>query len=128
MGNVLVWADIPVVDLARASAFYAHVTGEPVLTMPDTGDTVAVIGNPNSADPPMFSADLYVGGTPLASGGVTIYFNTNGDLDGMLARVVEVGGEIVQEKQFMGPMVGWIAFFKDTEGNRIGLQEPGEAA
>jgi predicted enzyme related to lactoylglutathione lyase len=126
MSSVLVWADIPVVDLARASKFYEHVTGQPVLVMPETGDSVAVIGDPADGKPPMFSADLYVGGTPLAEGGLTIYFGTSGDLDGTLARVLEAGGEILQEKQNMGPMVGWIAFFKDTEGNRIGLQQPAE--
>ena len=33
---------------------------------------------------------------------------------------------MLQEKKFMGDMVGWIAFIEDTEGNRIGLQQPGE--
>ena len=69
------------------------------------------------------SADLYVGGTP-SKDGCTVYLNTNGDLDGMLARVVEAGGTVLQEKQDMGEMVGWIAFFEDSEGNRIGLQQP----
>jgi predicted enzyme related to lactoylglutathione lyase len=27
MANVVVWADIPVVDLERAGAFYAHLLG-----------------------------------------------------------------------------------------------------
>jgi len=43
----------------------------------------------------------------------------------MTARVVEAGGTVVQEPQFMGDMVGWIAFFIDSEGNRIGIQQPG---
>jgi predicted enzyme related to lactoylglutathione lyase len=126
MGNIVVWADIPVADLARASKFYEHVTGQPVLVMPETGDTVAVIGDPVS-NTSLVSADLYVGGTPLAEGGTTIYLTTGGDIDGMLARVSDAGGEVVQDKQFMGPMVGWIAFFKDSEGNRIGLQQPSGA-
>lgn len=126
MSNVVVWADIPVVDLARASKFYEHVTGQSVLTMPETGDSVAVIGDPVS-NTSLVSADLYVGGTPLAEGGTTIYLTTGGDIDGMLARVREAGGEVLQEKQSMGAMVGWIAFIRDTEGNRIGLQQPSGA-
>jgi predicted enzyme related to lactoylglutathione lyase len=47
-------------------------------------------------------------------------------MDGMLARVVEAGGEIERAKAFMGPMVGWIATFIDSEGNRIGLQQSGD--
>jgi predicted enzyme related to lactoylglutathione lyase len=43
----------------------------------------------------------------------------------MLARVEEAGGPILQPKEFMGEMVGGIAFVVDTEGNRIGIQQPG---
>jgi len=125
MGNVIIWADIPVVDLQRAKEFYAHVTGEEVIQFPGMDD-VAVIGNPGApGGEPVISADLYVGGKP-SKDGATIYLNPNGDIDGLLARVVEAGGEIERPKAFMGPMVGWIATFFDTEGNRIGAQQPGD--
>ena len=69
------------------------------------------------------SADLYVGGTP-STDGPTIYLSANGDMAGMVARAVEAGGEVLRESAFMGDMAGWIAFIKDSEGNRIGLQQP----
>ena len=69
MRDIVVWADIPVSDMQRASAFYASVTGEPVVVMPGTNDTVAVIGAPDSR----VSADLYLGGTPSHEG-PTVYF------------------------------------------------------
>ena len=123
MEHVLIWADIPVTDLPRAMKFYGHVTGEEIVQFPGMDD-VAVIGNPSSGKA-VISADLYVGGTPSKSG-PTIYFNTRGDIDAMLARVVEAGGEIERPKTFNGPMIGWTATFFDSEGNRIGLQQPGE--
>ncbi len=43
----------------------------------------------------------------------------------MLKRAVEAGGAILMEKMYM-EMAGWMAFIKDTEGNRIGLHQPGE--
>jgi predicted enzyme related to lactoylglutathione lyase len=105
--------------------FYGKVTGEQIMQFPGMDD-VAVIGNPPEGEDQMtVSADLYVGGTP-SKDGPTIYLNTHGDMDGMLARVVEAGGVIAGEKAFMGPMVGWIATFIDSEGNRIGLQQPGD--
>lgn len=122
MGDIIVWADIPVTDLARAAAFYEHVTRQKVVVMPGMSD-VAVIGSPGSDEGPVVSADLYVGGKPSADG-PTIYLGANGDIDGMLARVVEAGGEVLQAKADMGPMVGWIAFIRDSEGNRIGIQQP----
>jgi uncharacterized protein len=122
MSNVIIWADIPATDLDRAIAFYAHVTGEPVVKM-EGGFDVAVIGAPKPGEPVMASADIYLGGTPSVDG-PTIYINPNGDIDATLARVREAGGEVLQKKQFMGDVVGWIAYFKDSEGNKVGLQLP----
>jgi predicted enzyme related to lactoylglutathione lyase len=121
MKDIIVWADIPVSDMKRAAAFYSHVTGEVVGMMPGSGDSVAVIGNPDSR----VSADLHLGGTP-SHDGPTVYLGTGGDIDAMLERVVEAGGKVLDPKEFMGDMVGWIAFVEDTEGNRIGLQQPTE--
>jgi predicted enzyme related to lactoylglutathione lyase len=121
MSNIVVWADIPVRDLARASAFYEKVTGLSVALMPGSLD-VAVINPPGTPDAPVVSADLYVGGAPRHDG-PTIYLSSGGDIDGMLARVVEAGGTILQPKEHMGEMIGWIAFIEDTEGNRIGIQQ-----
>lgn len=123
MANIIVWADIPVTDMPRAMKFYGHVTGFPVQLMPGSDDTVALLGGPEGADGgPVVSADLYLGGTP-SHDGATIYLGSGGDIDGMIARVVEAGGKIMAEKQFMGDMIGWIAFFEDSEGNRIGIEQ-----
>ena len=131
--NDIVWADIPVSDMDRASKFYAHVLGKPVGGMPGM-EGIALIGMTPPAEgveiPPqemerIVSVDLYLGGTPSTTG-ATIYFSSYGDINGMVARVREAGGEVLEEPQFRGPMVGWVAFFRDTEGNRIGIQQPGE--
>ena len=123
MANVIVWTDIPVTDLKRASKFYAHVTGLSVDIMPGSNDTVALIGAPGEVSgDQVVSADLYLGGTP-SHDGPTVYFGAGGDIDGMAARVVEAGGKILQEKQFMGDMIGWLVFFEDTEGNRVGIEQ-----
>lgn len=121
MGDIVVWADIPVADMTRAIAFYAKLTNKPVMQMPGMGD-VAVIGDP-ATDGSLVSADLYLGGKPTHDGS-TVYFGTDGDIDGMIARAVDAGGTVLQDKQDMGAQVGWIAFIEDTEGNRIGLQQP----
>ncbi len=103
--------------------FYSHVIGKPVVPMPGMEDQVASF-------PPVedgafeVSADISAGGTPSLDG-ITAYLGGNGDIDGMIERVKEAGGRIIQEKQFMGEMVGWIVFFEDSEGNRVGIQQPG---
>ena len=70
------------------------------------------------------SADLSPG-KPGVDGPVP-YLGSGGDIEAMVARVREAGGEVLQDPQFMGPMVGWIAFFIDSEGNKSGIQQPAE--
>jgi uncharacterized protein len=125
MPDIIVWADIPVTDMKRAMEFYQLVTQQPVIPMPETNETVAVLGQSAEGEGPLVSADLYLGGKPGAEG-VTVYLSAMGDIDGMLARVVEAGGTVAAEKKYMGPMVGWVAFVIDTEGNRLGIQQPGD--
>ncbi len=132
MANIIVWADIPATDLVRASKFYAHVLSVPVTQMPGM-EGIALPGAPSEpgaqpSDDMTVAFDLYVGDRSPSMDGPTVYLGAMGDIDGMIARVRGAGGEILQEKRFMGPMVGWVAFFKDSEGNRIGIQQPGDGS
>ena len=131
MQDIIVWTDIPATDLDRASKFYTHVLGMPVAQVPGI-EGIALPGTPpDEGAPPSgemsVAFDLYTGGTPSMDG-PTVYLSSLGDIDGMIARVKEAGGEILDEKAFMGPMIGWLAFFKDSEGNRIGIQQPGDGS
>jgi len=123
VSDIVVWADIPVIDMERAMEFYGHVTGKLVKMMPGTNDSVAVIGNPDEGR--KVSADLYLGGTP-SHDGARVFLGSNGDIDAMLARVPEAGGTVIKPKEFMGEMVGWVAWVEDSEGNLIGIQQPAE--
>jgi predicted enzyme related to lactoylglutathione lyase len=124
MSNVIVWADIPVVDLERARKFYAHVLGNEIQMMPGS-DAVALLMPLGTGSPDDVSGDLVQDSdTPSKTHGSTVYLNSNGDISGMLARVVEAGGSVLSEPVNMGEMVGWIAFFEDSEGNRVGLHQP----
>lgn len=71
-----------------------------------------------------------VGGTLIDSGGFhkpsltdgpLIYLNGNPDVDIVLSRVVAAGGKIIQPKKEISPEYGYMAFFEDTEGNRMAL-------
>ena len=127
MANVIVWADIPVLDLKRARAFYAHLLGTPVDLMEGTED-VALLMSPGEGDPMDVSADLAPGRpAPLETPGVTIYLSSRGDIDGMLSRAVEAGGKILEGKMH-ADRIGWMAYIQDTEGNRIGIHEPDKPA
>ena len=58
---------------------------------------------------------------PSGFAGVLIYFTAHsGDVATELERAVKAGGKKLQDKKAIGEY-GYVAFFEDSEGNRIGL-------
>ncbi len=55
--------------------------------------------------------------------GPLVYLNGGLDLSVPLSKVEPLGGQILQDKTDIGEH-GFIAFFKDTEGNKVGLHSP----
>jgi len=53
--------------------------------------------------------------------GPAIYLDGGDDLASPLSRVEPAGGKIVVEKTRISPEIGYMAFFEDSEGNRIGM-------
>ncbi len=119
----LVWADVPVKDIDRAVRFYSHVLGMPLDVPPDFGGGVALVRGVEGPSIDLVQDDP---SKPTTDRGTTIYLSSNGDIDGMIARVEEAGGRILGQKQLMGDVIGWLAYFEDTEGNRIGIHEPAQ--
>lgn len=63
------------------------------------------------------------GYTPSAEGSI-IYLNAGADLSDALGRVEAAGGLVVAPKTGIGEN-GYVAFFLDTEGNKVGLHSMG---
>ena len=124
MANTIVWADIPVTDMDRARAFYAAVLQAEVPLMDGaSGDVALLPGEEGSV-----SGDLARGENQKpGAGGCTIYLDSGGDPEGMIERAVAAGGQQVMPVTDMGPMVGSIGFFLDSEGNRIGVHKPAQS-
>jgi predicted enzyme related to lactoylglutathione lyase len=53
--------------------------------------------------------------------GVAIYLNANPNIQDVIDRIEPAGGKIVIPKTQISPEVGYMAFFMDTEGNRLAL-------
>jgi predicted enzyme related to lactoylglutathione lyase len=118
MENAVVWFDIPVTDMARAKKFYSTIFAAEFAEMPGSSGTVVFF----PMDPDSVGGDLALGENQVPSTqGCTVYLNGGEDLSLVLDRVEPAGGKILTPKSFMGDMVGNIAYFLDTEGNRIGL-------
>ena len=114
--NRVVWLDIPVVDLDRAVTFYGGVL-DCELTVDTYGDMrFAVIAHDKGnggclvPNPDEVAADR----------GMLVYFNVDGRLQDAVAKVTELGGEVMQAVHSLGPH-GFRAVIRDSEGNRLAL-------
>jgi predicted enzyme related to lactoylglutathione lyase len=119
MKHLVNWLEIPVSDMGRAKKFYSSILQAELMEM-DLGN------NKYSLFP---TEDRYNSGA-LAQGeyykpsadGITIYLDGGEDLNQILTRVGNAGGQVILEKTFLSKEAGYIGLFIDTEGNRIGVQ------
>jgi uncharacterized protein len=129
MDNMVVWADIPVTDLERAMKFYGAVLQHEFVTVPGMeGISLPAPDQPPGEAPPAgpmpVAFDLVASTDHRPStDGCTIYLNADDGPEAMLERAAEAGGDILAPVADMGEMVGFVGFFRDSEGNRIGIHK-----
>lgn len=113
------WFEIPVADFERAREFYATILDfdMPVNRMGErrmgffTHKPGAGIGGAIVED-----ADM----RPSPDGSL-VYLNGGADLTGVLVRIESAGGKIEIGKHLIKPGLGYVAVFRDSEGNRVAL-------
>ena len=117
MNNFVVWFDIPVKNLERAMKFYSKVMSV---------ELKSIEAGPNKQANFPFAPSVASGslkenkdGAPNPAG-TMVYLNGGEDLSVPLARVEAAGGTIVKNKTPIGAN-GFMAVFKDTEGNHVAL-------
>ena len=113
------WFEIPTADMERAIQFYETVfdcelsrntMGKfDMAWFPWTDDMQGAGGS-------LVYHEMY---TPSQKG-TLVYFSSE-DIDTELSRVKDAGGTVLREKTEISPDIGFMAFFTDTEGNRIAL-------
>ena len=118
--NSLNWFEIPVKDMARAKHFYQVSFGIHMHEANLMNMQMAMF--PSEPGSGKASGALVKGSqhTP-STDGVLVYLNANPDLQRVLDRVSGEGGQVIMQKTLVTEEIGYMAFFIDTEGNRIGL-------
>jgi predicted enzyme related to lactoylglutathione lyase len=118
MDHLSNWLEIPVVDMKRAKKFYADLLRVRLNEMQMGGNDYALIELEDRFNTGcLVKGDGYV---PCMQG-VVVYLNGGDDLSTVLARVATAGGKVLLKKTFLSKEAGHIAYFVDTEGNKIGL-------
>jgi predicted enzyme related to lactoylglutathione lyase len=116
--NPIVYVEIPVTDLGRASRFYEEVFQFSLESTTVDGYPMALFpAAPGSsgASGALVKGDVYI---PSKSGPI-VYFGTE-NISHALQRVRKAGGKVLYpEKRLDG--LGSVAEFEDSEGNRIAL-------
>ena len=122
MSGRVVHFEIPFDDGDRARSFYRDLFGWQVMEMPDMGYTLVMSGP--SGDQGPTEAGFINGGMMQREAPFTapIVVLDVDNLEEALKAVAEAGGTTVSERQPVGEM-GFSAYFKDTEGNLVGLWE-----
>lgn len=120
--NVINWFEIPVLNTERAKKFYEFLFGIEMQTREMNGMEMTFF----PMDPLMKSGKVsgaLVKGEHMvpSKAGTLIYLNANPSIQLIEDKVEAAGGKIVQPKMLISEEVGYLAFFIDTEGNRLAL-------
>jgi predicted enzyme related to lactoylglutathione lyase len=120
MSGRVVHFEIPYDEQERASAFYSEAFGWTLAPMPDMHYVLATTG-PSDQGPPsepgFINGGLLQRGLPV--GGPVLVVDVE-DVEAALEQIEKLGGTTVAAKQAVGDM-GFSAYFKDPEGNLLGL-------
>ncbi len=121
MANALNWFEIPATDHDRAVKFYSTVLGLDLQPMEMMGIKMAFLSN----DPGEVGGSICTGeGYKPSVDGAVVYLNGGEDLSSPLSRVENAGGKVVVPKTKISDEIGYMAFFMDTEGNKMALHSP----
>ncbi len=120
MTGRVVHFEIPFEDRERASGFYADAFGWQLNSLPEMGYVLATTG-PSDQGPPsepgFINGGMLERGAPV--GGPVLVIDVE-DIATALETIEKLGGTTVSTKQAVGEM-GFSAYFKDSEGNLMGL-------
>ena len=121
MSGRVVHFEVPFDDGDRARSFYKAAFGWQVMEMPDMGYTIVMSGPSDDNGPT--EAGFINGGMlsrdQAATPGPVIVVDVD-SIDQSLEKIGGLGGSTVVGKTPVGDM-GFAAYFKDPEGNVIGL-------
>ncbi len=118
--NILNWFEIAASDIARAKKFYEEVFSVKMQQQENMGMQMAFF--PGEGANGKVAGALVQGPMHKPSGdGAVIYLNANPDLGTALSKIEKAGGKVLMPKTDIGNKMGHMAFFLDTEGNKVGL-------
>jgi uncharacterized protein len=116
--KTVAWFEIPSVDFDRAVRFYEAALDVKLNRQEVGGQPIAIFGY---EEPATGGAIVHSQSMTPSDDGVLLYLNAQPSVDATLARVEKAGGKTDGPVIRLPQDIGYIAFFRDSEGNRLGL-------
>ena len=120
MKNSVNWVEIPVLNFESAKEFYSRIFDYEMYEEFMAGLRMGFL--------PMDRESQGVGGAIVQGNdyipskfGSKIFLNGGENLQSVLDRVIESGGDIIKQKTKISDEIGYFACFEDTEGNHVYL-------
>ena len=119
--NSINWFEIPAKDINRAKQFYETIFNIQMSEMTEMMGMkmVGFPGTPGSGkvNGALVQSEVH---TPMMDGCV-LYLNANPNIQEVIDRIETAGGNVVMPPTQISPDIGYMAFFVDTEGNKMAL-------
>ena len=116
--DALNWFELYVNDFDRAKRFYESALQTSLQTFDMEKCRMGMF--PHEQGGGVGGSITKMDGISPGLGGTLVYLNVEGDLDAVLKRIPSAGGSVLKPRTSIGQH-GFIAVFKDTEGNSVGL-------
>ncbi len=117
MKNTLNWFEIPVAHMERAVAFYETLFHSKLKREVIVGVDNAIFPAEQGSVTGSLVADPHRSPSPQ---GTLVYLDATGSMESIVSRIEPAGGKLLSPIAPIGPF-GFIATFRDTEGNIVGL-------
>lgn len=118
MNNLISIIEIPTTEFNRAVAFYQKVLDVSIEEFDMDGNQMGLLsGDDKNVHVLLVKGSDY---KPTKEG-VVLYLNAGNDLQPMLDKVTQNGGQVIVPKTEISSEMGVFAMFTDTGGNKSGL-------
>ena len=116
--NALNWFEIPVSDMSRAKKFYETIFNVEMFSMEMGGNPMAFFPCEQGK---VGGALLLEKGVNPSKDGCLVYLNANPSIQTVIDKIEAAGGKLLVPKAQVTPEIGFVAYFTDSEGNKVGL-------
>jgi predicted enzyme related to lactoylglutathione lyase len=121
MANAINWFEIPAKNLDRACSFYGAVLNGEIHQQEIVGTRMGFLPHGQQE---VGGALVEGDGYEPSESGPLVYLNGGQDLSDPLGRVEQAGGKVVLPKTKISDEIGYMAIFKDSEGNKVAFHSP----